>query len=151
MIGMPVRRKGVCHDLVLPADEAWALETARLLRVLADPTRLSMVWCLKRAAEPVCLCDFTARFDLSQPTVSHHMGKLRSAGLVEAEKRGLWTYYRLRPDLPATTLGLIDALVPDGRGSAPAALMVPCTPDRPADTDRGVVCEPAGNRASPAP
>src|SRR5215469_3324983 len=108
---LPVRQKGLCCELELPADRSWAMDTAGLLKALADPTRLAMVWCLRRAAAPVCICDFTATFDLGQPTISHHMGKLKSAGLVESEKRGLWIYYRLRPDLAATTVALIDALV----------------------------------------
>jgi ArsR family transcriptional regulator len=73
-----------------------------------------MIWCLRRAAAPVCICDFTATFELGQPTISHHMGKLRAAGLVESEKRGLWIYYRLRDDLAPATIRLIDALVAEG-------------------------------------
>ena len=108
---LPVRQKGLCCELELPTDQAWARESARLLKALADPTRLAMIWCLRRAPAPVCICDFTATFDLGQPTISHHMSRLRSAGLVESEKRGLWIYYRLRADLAATTVALIDALV----------------------------------------
>lgn len=100
--------------LELPTDEDWAVENARLLKALADPTRLAMVWCLRRAQAPVCVCDFTATFDLVQPTISHHMSKLRAAGLVESEKRGLWVYYRLHRDLPPSTASLIDALVAEG-------------------------------------
>jgi len=114
MIELPVRQKGgVCCELALPADHTWAVENARLLKALADPTRLAMVWCLRRADAPVCVCDFTATFDLGQPTISHHMGRLRAAGLVESEKRGLWIYYRLRRDLTPATVGLIDAVVAD--------------------------------------
>ena len=46
----------------------------------------------------MCVCDLTAAFDLSQPTISHHLKILRDAGLVEAERRGTWAYYRLVPD-----------------------------------------------------
>jgi ArsR family transcriptional regulator len=108
---LPVRRKGLCRELELPADAEWASDTTRLLKALADPTRLAMIWCLRRAAAPVCICDFTATFDLGQPTISHHMGKLRAAGLVASEKRGLWVYYRLREDLAPATARLIDVLV----------------------------------------
>lgn len=108
---LPFRQKGSCCELDLPADPGWAIERARLLKALSDPTRLAMVWCLHRANAPVCICDFTATFDLGQPTISHHMAKLKAAGLVESEKRGLWTYYRLRHNLPAPTLRLIDVLV----------------------------------------
>ena len=114
MTELPVRQRGRCRELELPADHAWAPDNARLLKALADPTRLAMIWCLRRAAASVCICDFTATFDLGQPTISHHMGRLRAAGLVESEKRGLWIYYRLRDDLPPATVRLIDALVADG-------------------------------------
>ncbi len=68
---------------------------------------------LHRAQAPVCICDFTATLDLGQPTISHHMSRLRAAGLVGSEKRGLWVYYRLRYDLAPPTVRLIDALVAD--------------------------------------
>jgi ArsR family transcriptional regulator, arsenate/arsenite/antimonite-responsive transcriptional repressor len=110
-VDLPVRQKGSCCELELPSDQGWAVESARLLKALADPTRLAMVWCLRRAEAPVCICDFTATFDLGQPTISHHMGKLKAAGLVESEKRGLWIYYTLRRDLASATTNLIDVLV----------------------------------------
>jgi ArsR family transcriptional regulator len=56
----------------------------------------------------VCVCDFTAAFGLSQPTVSHHLRILRDAGLVESERRGTWAYYRL---VPEAIDGLRDVLV----------------------------------------
>jgi len=110
MIELPVRQKGLCCELELPADRAWAGDTARLLKALADPTRLAMIWCLRRAEAPVCICDFTATFELGQPTISHHMGRLKAAGLVASEKRGLWVYYRLRDDLSPATVRLIDGV-----------------------------------------
>jgi ArsR family transcriptional regulator len=111
---LPVRQKGLCCELELPADSGWADDRAGLLKALADPTRLTMVWCLRRARAPVCICDFTATFDIGQPTVSHHMARLKAAGLVDSEKRGLWVYYRLRDDLRPATVRLIDALVAGG-------------------------------------
>jgi ArsR family transcriptional regulator len=70
-----------------------------------------MVAILRDAEAPVCVCDFTAAFELSQPTVSHHMAKLREAGLVESEKRGIWSFYSLRRDLPAATRRLVESLL----------------------------------------
>ena len=110
-VELPSRRRGKSCEIELPVDEGWAGGTAELLRALADPTRLSMVWCLRQARGPVCICDFTARFQLGQPTISHHMGKLRSAGLVESRKRGIWTYYRLRQDLPPGTARLLESVL----------------------------------------
>ena len=85
--------------------------SVELLKALADPTRLQMVGVLKRSSQPVCICDFTASFELSQPTISHHMAKLRDAGLVEVTKAGIWAYYRLTSHLDARTRALLDALV----------------------------------------
>ena len=105
------RTRGVCCELPVRPDPGWAEEKAELLRVLADPTRLSMVATLCKAAQPVCICDFTAAHGLSQPTISHHMGKLRQAGLVESEKRGIWIYYRLSRSLSPAAGRLLDALI----------------------------------------
>jgi ArsR family transcriptional regulator len=108
---LPLRAKGVCcaPTITLAGDRAEA--SAELLKALADPTRLQILGVLKRAAEPVCICDFTAAFDLSQPTISHHMGKLKDAGLVEATRSGIWSYYRLAKNLDGRTRTLLDALV----------------------------------------
>ena len=76
---------------------AAAAELAATFKALGDPTRVAIVNRLT-TAEAVCVCDLTAAFDLSQPTISHHLKILRDAGLVEAERRGTWAYYRLVPD-----------------------------------------------------
>ena len=108
---LPVRQRGACCELPAAPDERRAGEAAELLKALADPTRLSMVAALARASAPVCICDFTAAFGLSQPTVSHHMARLKAAGLVESRKQGIWTYYRLRADLPPAAARLVELLV----------------------------------------
>jgi ArsR family transcriptional regulator, arsenate/arsenite/antimonite-responsive transcriptional repressor len=113
MTELPVRQRGHCCEIAIPVDQASAQEAAALLKALADPTRLSMVLCLWEAQAPVCICDFTATFDLGQPTISHHMAKLKAAGLVESRKRGVWTYYRLREDLRPAAVRLLEALRPD--------------------------------------
>ncbi len=74
-----------------------AEDLAATFKALADPTRVAIVNRLSTMPE-VCVCDLTAAFELSQPTVSHHLRILRDAGLVEAERRGTWAYYRLAPD-----------------------------------------------------
>ncbi len=73
-----------------------AEELATTFKALADPTRISIVDRLA-STEECCVCDFTQAFEISQPTVSHHLRILREAGLVEAERRGTWAYYRLAP------------------------------------------------------
>jgi ArsR family transcriptional regulator len=108
---LPVaREKGVCCALP-EVDSAWAESTAGLIKALADPARLTMVAALWKAKTPVCICDFTADLDLAQATVSHHMARIREAGLIDAEKKGIWTYYSLRRDLPVKTRRLIEQLI----------------------------------------
>ncbi len=110
---LPVlREKGVCCAIP-DVDARWAADTSGLMKVLADPARLTMVAALWKARAPVCICDFTADLELAQATVSHHMAKLREAGLVDCEKKGIWTYYWLRKDLPSRTRRVLSELVHD--------------------------------------
>jgi len=97
--------------LPITLDPEWASDQAQLMKALADPTRLSMIAALRRADEPICICDFTGALKLSQPTISHHMAKLRDARLVESEKRGIWVYYRLRTDLTPAATNLLSAIL----------------------------------------
>ena len=105
-----VRERGVCCSLP-EIDAGWADETATLMKALADPTRLTMIAALWKANQPVCICDFTASLELTQPTISHHMARLKDAGLVDSEKDGVWMYYRLSNDLPPATRRLLGQLV----------------------------------------
>jgi ArsR family transcriptional regulator, arsenate/arsenite/antimonite-responsive transcriptional repressor len=72
-------------------------QLAAQFRALADPTRVAIINSLS-AADEVCVCNLTEAFDLSQPTISHHLKVLREAGLVESTRRGTWAYYRLVPE-----------------------------------------------------
>jgi len=67
--------------------------------------------CRSWAQQPVCVCDLTAISELTQPTISHHMGKLKAAGLIESSKRGIWAYYRIRDDLASQVRALVAAAV----------------------------------------
>jgi len=108
---LPVmRERGVCCTLP-EVDHDWAQRTSELMKALADPTRLTMVAALWKAEQPVCICDFTNDLELTPPTISHPMAKLREAGLVDCEKRGIWVYYWLRKDLPAATRRLLAQLI----------------------------------------
>ena len=108
---LPVlRERGACCELP-EVDAAWALSTSGMLKTLADPTRLTMMAALWKSEAPICICDFTASLDLSQPTISHHMGKLKDAGLVESEKQGIWIYYRLSERLPGSTRQVLSQLL----------------------------------------
>lgn len=91
---MPMQR--CCSPATVdPADRT---EDAVLFKALADPHRLSILATLAAASDHVCVCDFTAGLPLNQPAVSHHLRLLREAGLVTAERRGTWVYYRLAGD-----------------------------------------------------
>ncbi|MFY9616355.1 MAG: metalloregulator ArsR/SmtB family transcription factor [Candidatus Dormiibacterota bacterium] len=108
---LPVRTRGCCSDVAAPLAAAQADDIATVMRALSDPTRVQMVHMLKAATDPVCVCDFNAVFDVGQPTVSHHLAKLRDAGLVQSQKLGLWAFYSLRGDLtPAAEKAI--ALIP---------------------------------------
>ena len=111
MIELPVRQRGVCCDLELAVEPARSAAAVELLKALADPTRLSMAATLRRHGEAVCICDLVAVFGLSQPTISHHVAVLKAPGLVTVEKRGLWGFYSLNPDLPAAAGRILDALL----------------------------------------
>ena len=76
--------------------------------VLAEPTRRRILDLLREDERPVS--ELVSRLSLSQPGVSKHLKVLRDAGLVEVTRRGIWSFYRLRPDLPAGSRRLIDAL-----------------------------------------
>jgi ArsR family transcriptional regulator len=72
-------------------------QLAAQFKALADPTRIAIINCLS-AADEVCVCNLTETFELSQPTISHHLRILREAGLVTSTRRGTWAYYRLVPE-----------------------------------------------------
>src|SRR5438067_12143114 len=95
-----------------PATEPLAVherdQLAAQFNALADPTRVAIVNSLSAAGE-VCVCNLTASFDLSQPTISHHLKILREAGLVEATRRGTWMYYRLVPESLEALRGALGA------------------------------------------
>ena len=86
-----------CQPVVFPevAPEQ-ARRLARMAAALGDPIRLQLVDVLRRHAGRLCVCELTPLFDVSQPTVSHHLRVLRDAGLVGVERRGLWAYYYVR-------------------------------------------------------
>jgi ArsR family transcriptional regulator len=60
--------------------------------------------------DPICVCDITARFDVTQPTISHHLKVLREAGLVTVSRRGIWAYYAANDQGLASLSGVLDAL-----------------------------------------
>ncbi|HYZ76722.1 MAG TPA: metalloregulator ArsR/SmtB family transcription factor [Gaiellaceae bacterium] len=94
---LPVLQPICCGPNTPPLPQEAREELAARFKSLADPTRVALVNRLA-AAEEVCVCDLNTAFDLSQPTISHHLRILREAGLVESTRRGTWAYYRLVPE-----------------------------------------------------
>jgi ArsR family transcriptional regulator, arsenate/arsenite/antimonite-responsive transcriptional repressor len=94
----PVGTMACCSPLSaepLSADQAE--QVAPLLKALADPVRLRLMSLVaSHAGGEACVCDLNEAFDLSQPTISHHLKVLHDAGLLDREKRGVWVYYRAR-------------------------------------------------------
>ena len=101
---------GCCEPTVRPdvaRPEAERLSV--LAKALGDPVRLQLVDVLRRHAGQVCVCELVPLFDISQPTLSHHLKKLREAGVIDCEKRGLWAYYYVVPGALAPLAGWLDA------------------------------------------
>uniref|UniRef100_UPI003F49A9BE metalloregulator ArsR/SmtB family transcription factor n=1 Tax=Nonomuraea sp. CA-252377 TaxID=3240003 RepID=UPI003F49A9BE len=106
-----------------PLPEADAADLAVMLKAVADPVRLRLLSMIgSHAGGEACVCDLTDAFDLTAPTISHHLRVLRTAGLIDGERRGTWVYYRIIPQ----TVNRLGALF--------APLAEPA-PDRPADLE----------------
>jgi ArsR family transcriptional regulator len=87
-----------CEPVVYPdVERDQAERMAAIAKALGDPVRLQLVDVLRKHAGKVCVCELVPLFDLSQPTVSHHLKVLRDAGIVGSERRGLWAYYYVVP------------------------------------------------------
>ncbi|SEG84566.1 transcriptional regulator, ArsR family [Thermomonospora echinospora] len=100
----PVSAEGeqaCCAPLVCaPLTESEAAELASLFKAIADPVRLrllSLIAC--HEGGEACVCDLTAAFELTAPTISHHLKVLKRAGLIDSQRRGTWVYYRLNPGM----------------------------------------------------
>ncbi len=90
--------KPCCEPVVYPdIERAQAERMAEVAKALGDPVRMQLVDVLRKHAGKVCVCELVPLFDLSQPTVSHHLKKLRDAGIVGSERKGLWAYYYVKP------------------------------------------------------
>lgn len=108
----PVEAVACCSPLVneaLTAEQAESI--APLLKALADPVRLRLLSLVASHTDgEACVCDLNDAFDLSQPTISHHLKVLHDVGLLDRSKRGVWVYYKVRPealaDLGALLVGV---------------------------------------------
>lgn len=98
-----VQESGCCGSITAPTlSDEQAREYAEWFKVLADPTRLRILNLLSQNTEPLCVCDIVDRFDLGQPTISHHLKILRDSCFVKTERRANFIYYSLnRECIPA--------------------------------------------------
>ncbi|SCE79864.1 transcriptional regulator, ArsR family [Micromonospora viridifaciens] len=117
--GLPVvdlRAVACCSPIAVRAlDADQAALVAPMFKALGDPVRLRLMSMIASVPE-ICVCDLTSAFDLSGPTISHHLKVLREAGLVDSERRGTWVWYRVRPEAFRQLGALLDV------SAAPAAV-----------------------------
>lgn len=105
-----VAAPGIAPKFVPTLVEEDAISQARLLKSLADPTRMRILSLLSRHEGEVCVFEIVESFTLEQPTISHHLRILRDAGLVDCRKKGLWAYYYVRREALSRAREAIDAL-----------------------------------------
>ena len=115
-VGMALKpRPADCCSSPVPPEELGPGIRARLVavyRALGDPTRLEIFRLIAAQTAPLCVCDIVDRFDLRQPTISHHLKVLRDAGLVTVSRRGVWAYYTADPAGLALLRGALAELLP---------------------------------------
>ncbi len=106
------RPQGCCPLLpIAPLPDARQERIVRAFKALADPTRLEILRLLRAQSGPTCVCDIVEHFDLSQPTISHHLKTLRESGLLRQSRIGIWSFYALDPEgaeLLGEAAGLLD-------------------------------------------
>src|SRR3954447_25547508 len=110
----PVEAVACCSPVTrepLTADAA--LRISPILKALADPVRLRLLSLVASHQDgEACVCDLQEAFELSQPTISHHLKVLHESGLLDRAKRGVWVYYRVRPNALADLATLLGGVAP---------------------------------------
>jgi ArsR family transcriptional regulator len=106
----PAEAGACCSPLVRePLGEADAKSMAGIFKALSDPVRLRLLSLIaSHDGGEACVCDLTGEFDVSQPTISHHLRVLREAGLIDSERRGTWVYYWVLPEGLTRLSGLLE-------------------------------------------
>ena len=107
----PTSMVGCCAPLARqPLSPAQAVELSQVFKAMGDPVRLQLLSLIaSHEGGEACVCDPSGVFDLTGPTISHHLKVLREAGLIEGDRRGTWIYYRA---VPAALAAASDALAP---------------------------------------
>ncbi|MET3962170.1 ArsR family transcriptional regulator [Marmoricola sp. OAE513] len=110
----PVEAVACCSPVTRePLSADAALRISPLLKALADPVRLRLLSLVASHQDgEACVCDLQEAFDLSQPTISHHLKVLHEVGLLDRSKRGVWVYYRIRPAALADLANLLGGVAP---------------------------------------
>lgn len=104
-----------------PLTQDWAGDLATMFKALGDPVRLRLVSIIaSRDGGEACVCDLTPAFDLSQPTISHHLKVLREAGLLTCQRRGTWVHYRVVPAALAQLAAVLTSPTPTATATVPA-------------------------------
>ncbi len=95
-----------------PLTAEQAVDLSRLFKAMADPVRLRLLSLIaSHAGGEACVCDLTDAFELTAPTISHHLKVLREAGLITGERRGTWVYYRVHPEVLARLAAVLESTV----------------------------------------
>lgn len=110
----PTETVACCSPLTKePLSAESADHIAPLLKALADPVRLRLMSLVASHAEgEACVCDLNDAFDLSQPTISHHLKVLHEVGLLDRSKRGVWVFYKVKPDALTDLASLLGGVAP---------------------------------------
>jgi ArsR family transcriptional regulator, arsenate/arsenite/antimonite-responsive transcriptional repressor len=104
-----------------PLGESDAAGLSQMFKALSDPVRLRLLSLIaSHQGGQVCVCDLTGPFDVSKPTISHHLKVLREAGLVGCERRGTWVYYWVLPAALHRLSSLLQAPLPAAAAAGPA-------------------------------
>lgn len=111
---IPVLQSDTCCSS--PVVLAGMPETSRdrflaIFKALADGTRLDVFRLIAAQEDEICACDIVDRFDVSQPTIAHHLKVLRNAGLITVSRRGVWAYYAVDPEGVRTLGAASEALL----------------------------------------
>jgi ArsR family transcriptional regulator len=107
-----VAQESLCCSPLMrqPLTEDQSVELARVFKALGDPVRLRLLSLIaSHAGGEACVCDLTDAFELTGPTISHHLKVLREAGIIDGERRGTWVYYRVLPTMLQTLSAVLMA------------------------------------------
>jgi ArsR family transcriptional regulator len=107
---LPLIATDCCEPMAAePLAEARATDLARGFKALSDPVRLRLLSMITaRDRDEICVCELTPAFEVSAPTISHHLKVLREAGLIDCERRGTWVYYWAIPQVMDALAGVLD-------------------------------------------